>query len=79
MKTISLQRWIYVSGNSVANTLRSLATEIEKIESRNIKISEDEYINDFYCSTIEISYYEEDSDCLEPFRAGICMSWKIEE
>ena len=79
MKTISLQRWIYVSGDSVANTLRALATEIEKIESRDITISADEYINDFSYSTIEISYYEEDSDCVEPFRAGICMSWKIED
>ncbi len=29
MKFISLQRWIYVGGNSVPNALRALAQEIE--------------------------------------------------
>lgn len=73
MKTISLQRWIYVSGDSVPNALRALATELEK----NNSYPDDEYIYDYSKDTIiEIAYCDEED---ELFRAGICVSYKFED
>ena len=74
MKFTSLQRWIYVSGNSVPNALRALAQEIERFKYTDVP--DDEYIYDYSMdSNVEISY-SEDSDDNEHYRAGICMSWK---
>jgi len=79
MKTISLQRWIYVSGNSVPNALRALAQEIERFENNlYADIPDDEFVYDDSNTIVEISY-SGDSDDNEPYRAGICMSWKIIE
>jgi hypothetical protein len=74
MKFISLQRWIYVGGNSVPNALRALAQEIERFQDTDIP--DDEYFYDYSMdSNVEISY-SEDSEDNECYRAGICMSWK---
>ena len=75
MKTISLQRWIYVSGDSVPNALRALAQEIERFKDSDVP--DDEYVYDFSLDTIVEIAYADDSDDDEYCRAGICMSWKI--
>lgn len=71
--TISLQRWLYVRGNSIPASIRNLADEIEKF-----KASEDEHKVCFdetnYC-IVEISYDED----IEEYRSGICVSWKKRE
>ena len=82
MKTISLQRWIYVSGDSVPNALRALAQEIERFQDADIP--NDEYIYDYSGDTnVEISYFgiinSGDSDDAECYRAGICVSYKFED
>jgi hypothetical protein len=75
MKFISLQRWIYVGGNSVPNALRALAQEIERFQDTDIP--DDEYVYDYSLDTNVEIVYSGDSDDDEYYRAGICVSWKI--